>query len=169
MISFNTSIIAFRDSSFLCFWIWFCWLALSFQSYMDLCLYLQIRVLFFSIPGGFLGFLSRNCKGISDLYGFILYMFAIDDRSVFKLSRVTWIHVNTCKLGFLSMPWWWFSRFSFKKLQEFHNYMDLSCIPWFSLIGLVPRSWSSFFWEISKKLQRETILIYCFLWIPLVE
>ncbi|KAL4615536.1 hypothetical protein ACB092_07G132900 [Castanea dentata] len=53
---------------------------------MDLYLYLHIRVLIFSIPGDFLGFLSRNCKGISDLYGFILYTFAISDRSVFLCS-----------------------------------------------------------------------------------
>ncbi|KAK4562977.1 hypothetical protein RGQ29_005456 [Quercus rubra] len=34
------------------------------------------------------GLLSRNCKGISDLYGFILYALVISDRSVFKLSEL---------------------------------------------------------------------------------
>ena len=106
----------------------------------------------FSIPGDFLGFLSRICKGISDLYGFILYTFAISDRSVFKLSRVTWIHVNTCKLGFLSIPWRWFSRFCFRIIWIYFVYHG--------------DSWSSFQeagHRLFEKLQRETVLIYCFI------
>ena len=100
----------------------------------------------FSIPGDFLGFLSRICKGISDLYGFILYTFAISDRSVFKLSRVTWIHVNTCKLGFLSIPWRWFSRFCFRIIWIYFVYHG--------------DSWSSFIWEIAEG-DGIDLLLYC--------